>query len=222
MTGLLDSWVRAITELSPTADPAQARRDGEGLLLRWNEGHRSYHTAQHLNEVLSALNLLGGADRPAERALATLAAWLHDAVYDVTAEAGASERASATLATAVLTGLGCREDIATAVEQLILMTTTHQSRSADPVGDALHDADLWILAAPMPRFRQYCEQVRTEYRHVPDPAYAEARTGILCALVDRADVYRTARAREEWTAAARSNVASELRSLSTLLPDRAR
>lgn len=218
MTDLLDSWIHAIAVLSPAADPVDARRSGQDLLVRSDEQHRSYHTTQHLSEMLVALDHLGSEFGPSERAVATVAAWLHDAVYDVTAVAGASERASADLAVAAMSCLGCADDAVTAVEQLILMTSTHDGRSPGAVGDAFHDADLWILAAPAPRFRQYCQQVRSEYRHVPDPVYAAGRTGILRGLVDRDEVYRTGRARREWTAAARENVAGELRSLSRSLP----
>lgn len=217
-TELLDGWLADLTALAPTVDRSQACREGAALLTRWSEPHRSYHTQQHLFEMLSAVNDLGASSRLGERdiVLAHLAAWLHDAVYDVRAPAGDSERESARLAGTRLTSLHLEPSDIQVVEDLILLTIDHGSRLPGPLADVFTDADLAILAAPEARFDEYCAQVRAEYAHVPDAAYATARAEILAALVERPDVYRTRAARTEWTTAARANVQREIDRLAAI------
>jgi predicted metal-dependent HD superfamily phosphohydrolase len=74
----------------------------------------------------------------------------------------------------------------------------------------VHDADLWVLSAPVARFDEYCAQVREEYAHVPAALYATARSELLRPFLVRDHVYRTAHARAEWEPSARENLAREL------------
>lgn len=209
---LLDSWVTDLTTLTPGDPPAAARAEGDALLTRWAEPHRRYHTRQHLTEMLAALERLGaavGLDTHG-RSVVRVAAWLHDAVYDIQAPAGDSERASAALARNLLESLGVGPSDVRIVEQLILLTIDHGTAVPGPLADAFTDADLAILAAAPDRFDEYCAQVRAEYQVVPEASYNQARSAILRALVDRPEVYRTGVARAEWTVAARENVRREL------------
>lgn len=213
---LLDGWTTDLTRLAPAVEPPDARAQGIALLARWSEPHRHYHTTQHLSEMLDALDALGSAADLDARDLhiARVAAWLHDAVYDVHAAPGDSERASAKLARNLLVSLGVGASDRQPVESLILLTIDHGTQLPGALADTFTDADLAILAASADRFDEYCAQVRAEYRHVPDAAYATARSAILAALADRPEVYRTAYARTAWTAAARDNVRRELDRLS--------
>ena len=211
-SALLADWIGDLVVLCPGVDRAAARRSGADLLDRWAEPHRGYHTRQHLTEMLTALDALAATAVLDERDLhlAHVAAWLHDAVYDVTAPAGDSERESAQFARNVLVSLDVGSSDIQRVEGLILLTVDHGTQRPGALADAFIDADLAILAATPERFDEYCAQVRAEYAHVPDTAYATARSEILSALVDRPQVYRTAFAREAWTANARANVAREI------------
>jgi predicted metal-dependent HD superfamily phosphohydrolase len=162
--------------------------------------------------MLAALDTLSAAAglHSRELHLARVAAWLHDAVYDVHAPAGDSERESAALARKLLPSLGVASADIRSVEALILLTIDHGDGLAGALADVFTDADLAILAAPAERFDAYCSQVRAEYSHVPEASYNQARSAILAALVGRPEVYRTSFARSEWTAAARGNVAREI------------
>lgn len=209
-TELLDAWVVDVDALSASADSIVARRAGAELLTRWAQPHRRYHTVQHLSEMLAALERLGAGLSGRDRRLSRVAAWLHDAVYDVHAAPGVMERDSARLARRALTDVGVDPCDIQVVEDLILLTIEHGTGLPGALAEVFTDADLAILAAPADRFDEYCAQVRTEYAHVPDADYAAARGEILAALVDRPDVYRTRFARARWTAAARANVRREL------------
>lgn len=211
MPELLARWRRDVGLLSRDLDPATAREVAEDLLARWSEGHRRYHTVQHLTEVVHAVDELADADQLGvrEAAAARVAAWFHDAVHLVAAP-GPSERASADLARRDLPRLGVGAADVDRVAALVLDTVAHELPAGDPLAEAFHDADLWVLAAPAARFDEYCAQVRSEYAIVPDPDFARGRADVLRPFLDRPEVYATDHARRAWTDAARANLSREL------------
>ena len=161
---------------------------GADLLARWSDPRRRYHDTLHLTEVLDRLNHL-----PAGRAVPVrLAAWFHDAVYDATAPAGASEEASAIL----LDHLGppCGFDAPTVTEaaRLVRLTATHEVSARDRNAAALSDADLAILAAPPERYLDYAAGVRAEYAHVNDDAFTAGRAAVLARLLALDPMFATA------------------------------
>jgi predicted metal-dependent HD superfamily phosphohydrolase len=204
------------TDCAGVARVGQADIDevGSRLLRRWREPHRHYHDTTHLGEVLAATDTLCTAgDVPADdRTVALLGAWFHDAVYSPEAHE-TNEAESAALAEGELRRLGVRDEIRSRVGTLVLDTVSHDLApidAEDPARVVLHDADLWILAAPVARFDEYCRQVREEYAHVPVAAYATGRSEVLRPFLVRPHVYRSAHGRAEWEPVARENLAREL------------
>lgn len=205
---------------------------GHDLLTRWSEEHRRYHDITHLSEVLGALDRLCAtrAVSAEDEMVAVLAAWFHDAVYTVNhappdrpgstgaataagADTVSNEAASADLAEHHLSTLGVDAATRRRVTASVLDTEHHELGSTageDPARVLLHDADLWILAAPVARFDEYCAQVRAEYAHVPAAIYARERSAVLRPFLVRDNVYRSEYARSTWGPAARENLAREL------------
>ena len=182
---------------------------GADLLARWSAPSRRYHDTLHLAEVLDRLNRLpGGRGVPVR-----LAAWFHDAVYDVTAPAGASEEASATLLDHLGPACGFDEPSVIEAARLVRLTATHEVSPGDRNAAALSDADLAILAAPPERYLDYAAGVRAEYAHVDDDAFNTGRAAVLSRLLALDPMFATAPGRARWEARARSNVAVELRML---------
>ena len=213
MDALRGRWSSDVDRALPGVDQAAAGTVGEDLLRRWREPHRRYHGATHLAEVLAGVDDLARAEGlgAAAHAVAVLGAWFHDAVYAVgTPET--NERRSADLAAGALGGLGAPAALTDRVVTLVLDTADHEldGRVRDPARVVLHDADLWVLSAPVARFDEYCRQVREEYAHVPAAAYARARSEVLRPFLGRGHVYRTRHARQSWEPAARENLAREL------------
>ena len=206
-------WLTDCGAAVPAADPVAAAQAGADLVGRWSEPHRRYHGLTHLHEVLAAVDHLARAGHlaPPDRTAAVLAAWFHDAVYSVT-DAEDNERDSAALAARVLHDLGARPGLVERVVTLVLDTVEHDLDRAveDPARLVLHDADLWVLAAPTARFDEYCRQVREEYAHVPVGRYAKARSDVLRPLLARERLYRTDFAHRNWEGDARENLAREL------------
>ena len=207
---LSTSWARDLAVLLPDADPRAVHAVGDDLLARWGEPHRRYHTATHLAEMFRALDELAAAGEVGadDERLARLAAWWHDAVYDPSATD--NEERSALLAHDALTALGLRPVVVATVVDLVRMTADHTTADPTPLTRALHDADLWILAAPPTRYATYSAQVREEYATVPDDAFATGRSAILTDLVGRDRLYLTDHAHRTWTASARSNGRAEV------------
>ncbi|HLS45222.1 MAG TPA: hypothetical protein VK045_07285 [Ornithinicoccus sp.] len=219
---LRQSWTTDCATLAPEAPEQLRRAEVDFLLGRWSEPHRSYHTVQHLSEVLWAVEELAGAGvvDPVGARLARVAGWYHDVFYDPQAAPGSNEHRSATMARDHLNALGVARGNVDVVEAMVTMTADHDVDGA-PVrmaswrhtASAFHDADLWILSSPAGRYREYAEQVRAEYAVVPADQFAQGRAAILSAFLTRQTVYRTTHARSEWELRARENVAAELERL---------
>ncbi|MEO5608692.1 MAG: hypothetical protein ABIQ61_06425 [Ornithinibacter sp.] len=216
MDPLTRRW-RAVCEIAaPDAASREVDAVGADLLSRWHESHRHYHDTTHLTEVLTAVDTLcaGGRlrDRSA-RTLALLAGWFHDAIYDPTPDA-ANEQESADLAREELGRLGVGGAVVDRVCTVVLDTVNHDVvAGGGGVGEerlVFHDADLWVLGAPVARFDEYCEQVRAEFAQVATGDYAVARTAVLRTFLVRPHVYLTAHARREWESRAKENLAREV------------
>ena len=214
MDALKGRWRADCTALAAEATVETVDDIGSDLLRRWHEPHRHYHDTTHLSEVLTAVDALcavGGLNG-SNHDVAALATWFHDAVYAVD-PAAANEAESASLAARQLARLPVDADLIARVVAVVLDTASHDltpQASADPARVVVHDADLWVLSAPVARFDEYCAQVREEYAHVPAALYATARSEVLRPFLVRDHVYRTAHARAEWEPSARENLAREL------------
>jgi predicted metal-dependent HD superfamily phosphohydrolase len=216
MQALITAWTMDIRAIAPRAPGnAVVEHVGADLLARWSEPGRRYHTTIHLVEMFGALEELEDAGEVDDRqcSVARLAAWFHDAIYDAAASGGANEAESAVLAREILPQLGVGKTDTDSIDRLIRLTARHDTDASAPLEAAFHDADLWILSAPPERFDSYCDQVRQEYAHVPDPQYQQGRAAILGPLLHRDRIYRTSRALHSWEMPARINLGRELNRL---------
>ena len=178
----------------------------EELLRRWAEPHRRYHDTRHLASCLVALSALGCDDR-----LVHLAAWFHDAVYHGVPRQ--DEERSALLAEEHLTGVLGRGEVAE-VARLVRLTASHDPEHDDDRGAHLVDADLSILGALPGRYHVYTRDVRWEYEHIDDDAFATGRAAVLRHLLALDPLYRTPIGAQLWGRQARANMAAELAALS--------
>lgn len=206
---LLGGWVRHTRRLAPGVDRTDLEAAGLELLSRYAEPHRGYHDTQHLSEVVAAVALL--AEHARDLSAVMLAAWWHDAVYEVGADD--NEEASARLATATLGGWDAEPDRVLHVADLVRMTAAHDPGPHDADGMVLSDADLAVLASPPTRYATYVAGVRREFAGLSDHAWRAGRAAVLEGLLAPTRIYRTSSAHERWEAAARANVEAELRSL---------
>lgn len=178
----------------------------EDLLARWSESHRKHHTVAHLHEMLDAIGELADAGLVFDREAVELAAWFHDAVYEIGRDD--NEERSAELARELLASSPIRDEVA----RLVLVTKTHEVADDDVNGAVLCDADLSVLGSVPHRYRAYAEAVREEYADVPDEIFKPARAQVLTALLD-GPLFHTDAGRSRWEESARRNVAEEIREL---------
>ena len=181
---------------------------GESLVRRYAEPHRHYHNVDHLQQVLMTIDELADDQ---DLFLVRLAAWFHDAIYDIPYRELTNEEASARLSVRELGRAGLEQEDLTQVARLVRLTATHLPGSRDPEGELLCDADLAILAAPPERYAAYTEAVRAEYAQVPEREFVAARLDVLEPMLE-GELFRTGRGRA-MTEAAQANLAAECQSL---------
>jgi predicted metal-dependent HD superfamily phosphohydrolase len=178
----------------------------EDLLARWSETHRKHHTVAHLHEMLDAIGLLAESGIEFDREAVELAAWFHDAIYEIGSDD--NEDRSAELARELLESSPVRDEVA----RLVLVTKTHKVADDDINGAVLSDADLSVLGSEALRYRRYAAAVREEYADVPDEVFKSARAQVLRALLD-GPLFYTAAGRERWEERARANISEEIAEL---------
>lgn len=212
MPALITWWSMDVQSVAPHAHNDAVARLGADLLVRWGEPSRRYHTSRHLVEMFWALEELEDAGEINDRecAVARLAAWFHDAIYDPEAKPGANEADSAVLARATLQQLGIGDDDVDVVNRLIRLTAGHDADGEEPIDAAFQDADMWILSAPQERFDGYCAEIRKEFAYAPDGAYRQGRAAVLEPFLHRDTIYRTSHALHAWEMPARINLGREL------------
>ncbi len=203
-TELRNDWQRCL--------PGQEEL-GDGLIARYTEPQRRYHGRRHLAEVLRRVEELAGDDH--DLLLVRLAAWYHDAVYDIPPRQVSNEEASARLAIRELGRVGLETEDLNEVARLIRLTTSHKPGPHDANGELLCDADLGVLAGSASDYDWYRTAIRAEYAGVSDQEFAQRRLEVLSALLD-AGIFRTAGGRKLERAAI-DNVTVECRTLASQL-----
>lgn len=181
------------------------------LVSRHDGDSRHHHDFDHASGVVDVV--LGLHSAGDDWAVAVLAAWYHDVVYDPRAPAGANEGASAVVAHDALSGLGITLTVLGGVCRLICLTAHHEPRLTDRAGAVLCDADLSILGADDDRYDRYVCDVRAEYAHVSDDDWRTGRRAVLCNFLDRPTIFHTHAGRDRWEAPARTNISRELSAL---------
>ncbi|WP_370682624.1 N-methyl-D-aspartate receptor NMDAR2C subunit [Comamonas sp. GB3 AK4-5] len=198
---LTQSWQRSWAALGMPAPQAVL----DSLLAAYQEGQRSYHTLQHVQEMIALLEpLLGQAQHPGELELAL---WFHDAVYQPRAKD--NELQSAHWAARVMQQQGLGEAAVQRVHALI-MATCHAALPQQYDAQLLVDIDLGILAADAARFAEYEQQIRAEYLWVPSWIYRSKRRAVLQSFMDRECIYSTPVFSARFEAAARRNLEQAL------------
>lgn len=178
---------------------------GAALVERYREPWRRYHDVRHLLAVLRQVDALAGDQ---DLFIVRLAAWFHDAIYDIPFRELTNEEASARLALRELSRAGLEQEDLTQVARLVRLTAEHLPGSRDAEGELLCDADLAVLASEPEAYAAYVADVRDEYAEVADDDFFSARFEVLEPWVE-GEIYRTGKGKA-LTPAARANVFAEV------------
>ncbi|BDZ42653.1 hypothetical protein GCM10025865_19520 [Paraoerskovia sediminicola] len=213
----LSSWTRSVVGAGATATEDEIHEVGHRLLEAWTHPDRHFHNLRHLGDVLGRVDELSQETHDPD--LVRLAAWYHGVVFDAKDKAayankgGEDASASAERAYEELLGLGVPQDSAQRVGHLVNALVRHSPDPTDFDCAVLCDADLALLAAEPQRYKEYLQDVRDEYAHIPRADYVRARIAILTKLLDRSSLFCSPLG-AAWEEPARQNLGAELQRLS--------
>src|SRR5260370_2761900 len=159
-------------------DPILADERFEDIRQYYAGTGRFYHTLDHVGTMLETVESIAAFARNLNAV--KLAVWLHDVIYD--SRTLDNEARSAEYAEQLCQELSIPQG--SLVASLILKTKTHDA-GEDVDAQVLLDADLAILGASEPAYRDYAEQLRQEYAWVPEPEYRKGRRQILTKFLTR-------------------------------------
>lgn len=200
-------WARCCTPEPHGRLQPRERPDAHVFSLlagRYNELHRRYHTAAHINHCLSQLDLARAwiaAPDTAEMAL-----WFHDAIYDP--RATDNELKSAELfrqCTRDVASRSFRDDVFR-----LIMATRHGEPPTREDEKWVVDVDLSGFGAPRDVFERESNAVRQEFAHLSDAQFVPGQCRFLASLLDRPRIYATDFFRERYERGARENIARQL------------
>ena len=189
----------------------RAQADWARLVALYTGPNRHYHNFDHLANIFAVLD---AADQPwIDRPVLELAVFYHDAIYSALRKD--NEARSAQLAVEHLSAWGLVPARTARCRLLIEATLSHILPAAvdDVDGRYFMDADLEALAWPWPRYRDYAQRIRREYRMYPGFLYRRGRKAVLSHFLEREHFYLTEEYRAKWEAAARANLAREVAEL---------
>jgi predicted metal-dependent HD superfamily phosphohydrolase len=174
------------------------------------EPGRHYHDERHLDDCEQGLDGIVGLSEPDRRLLRWALLW-HDAIYDP--QRGDNEERSADLARRELMTCGVGSGDVEEVGRLIILTKGHRVADGDRLGALVVSIDLSILGSDPRRYREYAQDVRREYAHVPDDQWRIGRAHVLKSLIGHVPIFPAEELRAELEDQARNNMAGELSSL---------
>jgi predicted metal-dependent HD superfamily phosphohydrolase len=171
------------------------------LAAAYTEPGRAYHTAEHIDDCLSQLDLSRDLARRPDEVEAAL--WFHDAVY--LPGGPDNEDRSARLAQTALLACAVPLEVSRRVGELVL-ATRHLTIPRDSDAQLVCDIDLSILGREPEVFDEFERRIRKEYAWVPEPIYRSSRSEVLTGFLRRRSIYQTENFRERYEQPARANL----------------
>ena len=149
------------------------------LLSMWNESHRSYHTLDHLNDLINQVN--ENKDKFSQRDYEKLiiTALFHDCVYDPKSATNEEDSAKFFINCAVDKKF---KDILH-IKQMILDTKTH--RSSDNLSEVFNQYDMNIVERDLDQLLMWERGICDEYSCYNNNEYKKGRIKFLESLLDR-------------------------------------
>lgn len=161
---------------------------------------RPYHNLQHIQECIRTFNLLDiKTDDRLDPDLVKLALIFHDLIW--TPDRTDNEERSAFIANVWMRDLGLTSENEIDIVTVSIEMTKHTKAEHDilltgrintlvyEIASIVCDCDLSILAAPKERFDEYENQIRQEYKDVPDLVFFENRSKIMQGFLERSRIY---------------------------------
>lgn len=189
----------------------------DSLKMRYGEPWRRHHDFEHPLELFAIL--LKFREEMEDPNAVGWTILYHDAICDPLSP-GRNEELSALLAEAETPAFLAMQ----AVRKVAGITRATAGHTPVDLGrdcELFLDGDLAVLGSPPERYRIYADDIREEYRHVPNELYVPGRIEVLGKLASRHEgtgVYTTEPFRAEYEEQAKANIAGEIEELQALLP----
>jgi len=153
--------------------------DVNTLLSMWNESHRSYHSLNHLNDLINQINEDKSKYSEKEYDKLMLTALFHDIIYDPSSDINEEKSAEFFIECCIdKTNLDVLE-----VKEMILDTKSHTSHNM--LSEAFNSYDMNIVERNFEELLEWEIGISDEFSIYPEEAYKEGRLKFLESLLDK-------------------------------------
>lgn len=149
------------------------------LLSMWNESHRSYHTLNHLNDLIDQINENKSSFSQKEYEKLLITSLFHDCVYDPKASDNEEKSADFFMECAINKG---NPDILE-IKQMILDTKTHESNTT--LSEAFNNYDMNIVERDFDQLLRWENGIYEEYKVFGPDLYKKGRLKFLESIMDK-------------------------------------
>lgn len=153
--------------------------DVNTLLSMWNESHRSYHTLDHLNDLIDQINENKSNFSQKEYEKLLITSLFHDCVYDPMKTDNEEKSAEFFMECAVEKD---NKDILE-IKQMILDTKTHESNTM--LSESFNNYDMNIVERDFEQLLAWENGIYEEYKGFGDEMYKEGRLKFLESLMNK-------------------------------------
>jgi predicted metal-dependent HD superfamily phosphohydrolase len=153
--------------------------DVNTLLSMWNESHRSYHTLNHLNDVIDQINENKSIYSEKEYEKLMLTALFHDCVYNPMSSTNEEDSANFLMECVVDKS---NSDVLE-VKQMILDTKTHQATTN--LSESFNHYDMSIVERDFEQLLEWENGISEEFSVYPKDEYKVGRLKFLESLLDK-------------------------------------
>jgi len=174
------------------------------LFKSYTESHREYHNLNHLEELFNYFDHY--QDSIQNKSAVALSIFYHDVVYQVWKKN--NEQKSAEKAIEILQEIRFPYEDLKIIEDLIMCTKNHTSLTPDQ--GFMIDFDLAILGQKNDIYNIYSQQIRKEYKIVPELIYNKGRKQVLTHFLEKESIFQTSIFKSKYEIQARINLTKEL------------
>ncbi len=178
---------------------------------KYSSPNRHYHNLDHISRMLYTVKQFSGNIKYTDNMI--LAIWYHDIIYNTFRKD--NEIRSAEFAEKALSEINISQKNIDTVKHYIIRTSNHfdlEENESEELKLFL-DTDLLTLGSKPETYDYNTQQIRKEYKAIPDNIFNKGRAAILEKFLTAQHIYRTDYFRKNFENQARININDELQSL---------
>jgi predicted metal-dependent HD superfamily phosphohydrolase len=173
----------------------------------YSKDYKAYHNLTHLIELFKQFEVYESLLKHPEEVAFSI--FYHDIIYNI--GDNQNEEKSGREAVRVLQEMGVEPTVTERINQLILATKSHESKTQDEKW--MIDFDLSILGQSWEVYEGYSKKIRQEYKKIPSLLYRNGRKKVLKHFLEKKSIYKTEQFISLYELNARNNLKQELQNL---------